>query len=163
LRAVAPGGTRVLNESVLRGLRITDDLIDRLTLRESAEIERRERAYRRGMPAPAMLGRTVIIVDDGLATGASMRAAIASVRRARAQSVVVAVPTGSAQTCEELREEADSVICLTTPEPFLAVGLWYEDFSPTSDEEVRALLARATRERERAHPTAQNEKGAPHA
>jgi predicted phosphoribosyltransferase len=161
--AVAPGGTRVLNESVLKGLRFADDLVDRLALREAAEIEHRERAYRRGIPAPAMLGRTVIVVDDGLATGASMRAAIASVRRAGAHRVIVAVPTGSAQTCDELREEADGVLCLSTPDPFLAVGLWYEDFSPTSDDEVRALLARATRERERSHPAVETEKGARHA
>jgi predicted phosphoribosyltransferase len=159
--AVAPGGTRVLNESVLRGLRIPDDLIERVTVREAAEIERRERVYRRGTAAAAVLGRTVIVVDDGLATGASMRAAIASVRRAGAQRTIVAVPTGAAQTCDELREIADAVVCLTTPEPFLAVGLWYEDFSPTSDDEVRALLARAARERERSRP-AQAEKGARH-
>jgi predicted phosphoribosyltransferase len=159
--AVAPGGTRVLNESVLKGLHIPDDLIDRLTIRDVAEIARREQAYRRGKTAPPVLGRRVIIVDDGLATGASMRAAIAWVRRGAAQGTVVAVPTGSAQTCEELRQLADAVVCLTTPEPFLAVGLWYEDFSPTSDDEVRALLDRATRERERSRP-AQSEKGARH-
>jgi putative phosphoribosyl transferase len=146
MAAVAPGGTLVVNEDVVARLRIPESLIGQVAARETAEIERRERAYRTGLPPPRVRDRTAIVVDDGLATGASIRAAVLSLRRAGAKRVIVAVPTGSEDTCDELRRDADDVVCMTTPEPFVAVGQWYEDFSPTTDDEVRELLARASRE-----------------
>jgi putative phosphoribosyl transferase len=144
--AVATGGVRVLNEQVVRALGIPNDVIDAVTKAEWQEIQRRERAYRGARPAPDVSGRTIILVDDGLATGATMHAAIAALRQQQPGRIVVAVPTASREVCEAFRAAADDVICAITPEPFRAVGLWYEDFSQTSDEEVRELLARAERE-----------------
>jgi predicted phosphoribosyltransferase len=141
--AIASGGVRVLNEEVMRAVRIPPQMIEAVTQRELRELERREREYRGGRPPPDVRGKTVILVDDGLATGATMQAAVKALRQMRPGRLVVAVPTGSPQTCEQLRSEADEVICAIEPEPFHAVGLWYEDFSQTSDEEVRDLLARA--------------------
>jgi predicted phosphoribosyltransferase len=163
--AVAPGETIVLNDSVVRALRIPPQVVEEITRREVAVVERRERAYRRGVNTPpsSVSGRTVIIVDDGLATGASMRAAIACMRHAGARRVIVAVPTGSAETCQELQKDADDVVCLTNPEPFLAVGLWYDDFTPTTDEDVRDLLARAGEERQRTQREHTAHGGAHHA
>jgi predicted phosphoribosyltransferase len=108
--------------------------------RELAEVERRERAYRRGRPPPELRGKVVILIDDGLATGATMRAAALAARKLGPEQVVVAVPVAADQTCDELRDDADDVVCAFTPEPFSAVGLWYENFEQTSDEEVRELL-----------------------
>jgi predicted phosphoribosyltransferase len=163
--AVGPGGIIVLNDNIVRSLRIPAHVVEELTRRESAEVERREHLYRGGMSdlASTVTGRNTIVVDDGLATGASMRAAIASLWHAGARRVVVAVPTGSAETCEELRGEADDVACLMTPEPFFAVGLWYDDFSPTTDEDVRELLARAAAERPRFQRERVAREGARHA
>jgi predicted phosphoribosyltransferase len=141
--AVATGGVRVLNEQVVRGLGIPDDVIEAVTVWERRELTRRERLYRGDRPAPDVRGKTVILVDDGLATGASMHAAIAALRQQEPARIVVAVPTAARETCDAFRAEVDDVICATTPEPFHAVGLWYEDFSQTTDEEVRELLARA--------------------
>jgi predicted phosphoribosyltransferase len=141
--AIATGGVRVLNDGVIALAGVSGRDIDATTARERVELERRERAYRNDRAPPDLRGRTVILVDDGLATGATMRAAVGAVRRQNAAAVVVAVPTASADTCDALRTEADEVLCLTTPEPFGAVGLWYEDFSATTDDEVRELLARA--------------------
>ena len=118
-------------------------MIDAVAAREQQELARRERLYRGGRPPPEVRGRTVILVDDGLATGATMRAAVAALRQLQPARIVVAVPTASPETCEEMKAEVDEVICAITPEPFHAVGLWYEDFSQTTDEEVRDLLARA--------------------
>jgi len=143
--AIASGGMRLLNESVVRGLRISPEAIDRVTEAEQAELERREREYRDDRPAPDLRGKSVIVIDDGLATGASMRAAVVALRRQRPARLVVAVPVAAASTCEEFRYEVDEVVCAFTPEPFHAVGLWYEDFSQTTDEEVRVLLDRAAR------------------
>jgi predicted phosphoribosyltransferase len=141
--AVATGGVRVLNDEVVRGLEIPDDVIDAITVWERQEVARRERLYRGDRLIPDVRGRTVILVDDGLATGASMHAAVAALRQQGPARIVVAVPTAARETCDALRAEVDDVVCAITPEPFHAVGLWYEDFSQTTDEEVRELLARA--------------------
>jgi putative phosphoribosyl transferase len=148
--AIASGGVRVLNQNVLRLLHLDEATVEQITRSEQRELERREQLYRGERPAPEVRGRTVILVDDGLATGQTMLAAIKALKTRRPQRLVVAVPTAAADTCEDLRAEADEVICATTPEPFRAVGLWYEDFSQTSDEEVRELLARA--QADAAHP-----------
>ena len=143
--AVATGGVRVLNDEIVNGLRIPDDVVDAVTAWQQQELARREQLYRGDRPAPDVRGRTVILVDDGLATGATMHAAIAALRRQQPARIVVAVPTAPPEMCEALRAEVDDVICAITPQPFRSVGLWYEDFSPTTDEEVRELLARAAR------------------
>jgi putative phosphoribosyl transferase len=139
--AIASGGTRVLNDDVVRHLGIPSSTIDRVAAAEQRELERRERAYRGDRPALDVRGRTVILVDDGLATGASMRAAAAAVRQQDPAAVMVAVPTAARETCDDLRREVDEIVCAIMPEPFYAVGLWYQDFSQTTDEEVRQLLA----------------------
>jgi predicted phosphoribosyltransferase len=153
--ALGPKGARVLNREVVSLFHIPAAVIEGVAAREQAEAERREREYRHGQPPVDVAGRTVVLVDDGLATGASMRAAIAYVRGAGAARVVVAVPVGASEICEELRRDADEVVCQKTPESFFAVGQFYEDFSPTSDEEVRRLLGRAAEQRpppQRANP-----------
>jgi len=141
--AVATGGVRVLNEQVVHALNIPDHVIDAVTASEQQELARRERLYRGDRPPPDVRGRTVTLVDDGLATGASMHAAIAALRRQQPAHIVVAVPIAAPETCDALRAEVDDVVCAITPEPFHAVGLWYDDFSQTTDEEVGDLLARA--------------------
>jgi predicted phosphoribosyltransferase len=138
--AVASGGVRILNESVVRTLRLQPELIDRVARVELQELARQEHAYRLDRPPLDVRGRVVILVDDGLATGASMRVAVAALRRRGPARLVVAVPTAPTETCRELEEEVDEVVCAATPEPFMAVGLWYEDFSQTTDEEVEELL-----------------------
>jgi predicted phosphoribosyltransferase len=139
--AIASGNVRVMNEEVLESYPVSRAAIDAVTRAERAELERRERAYRDGRPLVPVEGRVVILVDDGLATGSTMRAAVLAARRLRPARVVVAVPVGAWQACRALREVADEVVCAFTPEPFSAVGLWYADFSQTTDEEVRHLLA----------------------
>ena len=141
--AVATGGVRVLNEAVVRALNISEEQINAVTEAELRELERRERAYRGSRPAPQIRDRTIILVDDGLATGATMYAAIVALRQQHPKKIVVAVPTASPETCDEFRRVSDEVVCAITPEPFYAVGLSYKDFSQTTDEEVRDLLARA--------------------
>ena len=141
--AIATGGVRVLNDSVVRMLDIDSADIEAITLSEQDELARRELLYREGRPAPEVGSHTLLVVDDGLATGSTMRVAVQALRALRPTRIVVAVPTASAETCEQMRSEADEVVCLQTPEPFRAVGLWYEDFSQTSDDEVRELLAHA--------------------
>jgi len=140
--AVATGGVRVLNDQLVERLGIPEHIIDAVAARERRELARRERLYRGGRPPPDVRGRTVILVDDGLATGATMHAAIQALRQQNPARIVVAVPTASPETCEEMKARADDVICAITPEPFHAVGRWYQDFSQTTDEEVAALLAR---------------------
>lgn len=142
--ALASGDARVLSDEIVRELRMTDETIRHISEVERRELTRRERLYRKGRGPLDVRGRTAILVDDGVATGSTMRAAVAAVRARGAGRIVVAVPTGSPDVCEALRAEADELVCLTTPEPFHAVGLWYQDFRPTSDEEVRRLLAEAT-------------------
>ena len=140
--AVATGGVRVLNDQLVEQLGIPDQMIDAVAARERQELARRERLYRGGRRPPDVRGRTVILVDDGLATGATMYAAIEALRKQNPGRIVVAVPTASPETCEEMKAKADHVICAITPDPFQAVGRWYQDFSQTSDEEVADLLAR---------------------
>jgi putative phosphoribosyl transferase len=143
LGAIASGGSRALNPEVIQGLDIPQWVIEDITAREQHELDRRERRYRGNRPGIDVRGRTVILVDDGLATGATMRAAIAALRQQQPARIVMAVPVAPPPVCRELGTQADEAICLLTPEPFLGVGRWYDDFSPTTDEEVRSLLERA--------------------
>jgi len=148
--AIASGGTRVLNTSLLRRLHIPEDAVDAVASRELRELQRRESAYRGSNPPPSARDRTVILVDDGLATGATMHAAAAALRAQEPKRIVVAVPVGAPSSCEEFGGVVDEVVCAETPEPFHAVGQWYDDFSQTTDEEVRRLLEVSRRE----HPGA---------
>lgn len=138
--AIASGGVTVLDDEVIQTMGVSEQALDAVMARERKELARREALYRRE-PSSTIEGRTVILVDDGLATGSTMRAAIASVKRRLARAVVVAVPVAASETCEMIRQEADDVICLATPEIFRAVGLWYQDFPQVSDDEVREALA----------------------
>lgn len=144
--AIATGGVRVLNEEVVSGLRIPVPLIEESAAREQRELERRERAYHAGRPPRQPSGKTVILVDDGLATGATMKAAVAALRRLFPRRIVVAVPVGSVDAYREIGEVADEVVCVATPEPFHAVGVWYERFSQTTDDEVVDLLELSEKE-----------------
>ena len=140
--AIASGGVRVMNRDVLDYMSIPLQMIDRVAEREQRELERREREYRGARPPLDVRGKTVIIVDDGLATGSTMRAAVNALRKMEPRAVIVAVPLAAKSTCEEFRRDpaVDDIVCLRTPEPFQAVGLWYEDFAQTSDAEVHELL-----------------------
>ncbi|MBI2876198.1 MAG: phosphoribosyltransferase [Candidatus Tectomicrobia bacterium] len=144
--AIATGGVRVLNQEIVQRLRIPDEMVDAVAAMEQRELERRRSIYRDDRPFPQIRDRTVILVDDGLATGSTMRAAVAAIRQQQPAHIVVAVPTAAHETCEEFRSEVDEIVCAITPEPFYAVGLWYEDFSQITDEEVRDLLERAASE-----------------
>src|SRR5215469_16974870 len=146
--AIASGGVRVLNEDVMRAIPHADQAIEALTARETAELQRREQLYRHGRPGPELRDRIAILVDDGLATGATMRAAVKALRQSGAAKIIVAVPVGPPDTCDEIAKEADDAICLSTPPFFQAVGQYYEDFSQTSDDQVRELLSQAARARE---------------
>jgi putative phosphoribosyl transferase len=141
--AIASGGVRVLNRDVIESLQISAPIIDAVAAYEQRELERQQRAYRGDVPFPNLAGRTVIIVDDGLATGSTMRAAVRALRQSGPVRVVVAVPVGAAETCRSLRDEADEVVCTTVPQDFHAVSLWYNEFSQTTDQEVRSLLEAA--------------------
>jgi len=141
--AIATGGVRFLNTDMITVLGLSDEVVEATTARERRELERRERRYRGDRPLPAVRGQTVILVDDGLATGSTMRAAIEALRRLEPARIVVAVPVADQTTCEEIAAEADEVVCARTPRRFRAVGLWYTDFSQTTDDEVRDLLRRA--------------------
>ena len=141
--AIASGGVRVLNDDAVRALRIPENVIERVAARELQELQRRERSYRGNRPAPDVRGRTIILIDDGLATGSTMRAAIAALRKLGPERIVVAVPVGAAETCAEFQGEADEAICGEMPEPFYAVGVWYSEFSQTTDREVHDLLENA--------------------
>lgn len=144
--ALGSGGVRLLNEDIVHMYRVPPQEIERVATAELQELQRRTEAYRGARPFPDVTGRTVILVDDGLATGASMRVAVQALRREQPGRIVVAVPVGAAETCKALREEADDVVCAITPEPFYAVGLWYQDFEQTSDGEVSALLQQSLRD-----------------
>jgi len=143
--AIASGGVRVLNREVLDYLPVSNKLIDAVTTREMQELQRREREYRGKRPPLDVKGKTVIVVDDGLATGSTMRAAVTALRNMKPRLIIIAVPVAAEGTCNDFRTEgiADEVVCLRTPEPFQAVGLWYADFAQTTDDEVRELLDRA--------------------
>jgi predicted phosphoribosyltransferase len=144
--AIASGGVRVLNRELVEGLGIPEEVIDQVARREQEELRRRERLFRGERPPPDLRGKTVILVDDGLATGSTMRSAVRAIKQQSPAQVIVAVPVAARSTCEELQDVVDKVVCAVTPFPFFAVGQWYADFRETSDEEVRELLARAARE-----------------
>ena len=143
--AITTGGVRVLNDEIVDALRIPNTIIERVTAREHAELERRERVYRGGRPAPVLRDQTVILVDDGLATGTTLRAAIAVVRAQRPAQIIVAVPVAAADSLAALRPLVDALVWVLAPEPFDALGRWYADFAPTTDAEVCELLARGAR------------------
>jgi len=141
--AIATGGIRIVHEGIIRELRISPQTVDLVTANERNELERRERLYRGDRPAPFVKDCIVIVVDDGLATGSTMKAAVAALRQQQPARIIVAVPTAPAETCAELRTTADDIVCPLTPEPFYAVGGSYADFRQTTDEEVRELIRRA--------------------
>jgi putative phosphoribosyl transferase len=138
--AIAEGGVEVLSRDLIHQLGIPDALVERVAVRERLELERRDAVYRGNRGAVPLHDRTVILVDDGLATGSTMQAAILALRQRKPKRIIVAVPVGAKETCQSLARSADEVVCVATPDPFNAVGLWYEDFSQTSDDEVRRLL-----------------------
>jgi putative phosphoribosyl transferase len=141
--AIAPGGIRVLDEEVIGLMGISDQVIETVSAREQDELRRRELAYRGHIAPPQVSGKTAIVVDDGIATGSTMRAAIAALRQQCPSKLIVAVPTASPSSCDELRTIADEVVTVITPEPFFAVGCWYAIFDQTSDDEVRRLFQRS--------------------
>jgi putative phosphoribosyl transferase len=141
--AIASGGVRLINDDVVREYSVSDAEIDAVIEVEERELERRERTYRDGRPLPSVEGRTVILVDDGLATGASMQVAVLAVREQSPGKIIVAVPVAAAETCDEFRLHVDEIVCVQTPDPFYAVGIWYEDFDQTTDQEVHDLLSAA--------------------
>lgn len=144
--AIASGGVRVLNSDVVRMLSIPDEVINFVAKREFQELQRREQHYRGNRPAPDVSDRTVILIDDGLATGASMRAAVAGLRAQHPARIVIAVPTAAPETCKAFQSEVDEIVCAVTPELFHGVGRWYEDFSQVTDEEVRTYLREANQQ-----------------
>lgn len=161
--AIASGGVRVINEEVVRWYGISDRAIEAVARDEQRELERREREYRRGRSMADLTKKIVILVDDGLATGSTMRAAIRAVRQHDPARVIVAVPVGAPSTCAEFADVTDETICARTPEPFSAVGLWYRDFSQTTDEEVHTLLEEHARSREGQHRSRDHAERRPHA
>jgi putative phosphoribosyl transferase len=147
--AIASGGVRVMNENVMSQINISTEAIEAVARREEMELKRREEAYRDNRPRLDVKDRTVILIDDGLATGATMRAAVAALRKQKPGRIVIAVPVAAQDTCDEFRADVDEIICGITPAPFHAVGVWYEDFSQTTDEEVQQLLRAAYRQAEK--------------
>jgi putative phosphoribosyl transferase len=143
--AIASGGVRVFNGEVVNALRIPDEVIDAVSAEELAELQRREKVYRAGLPPLDVEGKTIIVVDDGIATGSTMLAAVSALRQLNAARIIIAAPVVAASTYREMQRHADEVIAVILPERFYAVGQWYEDFSQTSDEKVRELLAQAIR------------------
>jgi putative phosphoribosyl transferase len=141
--AIAAGGVRILNRGVVRALRISEERIDAVAEAEMKELQRRDHEYRGALPPADVAGRTVILIDDGLATGSTMRAAAAAVSARHPARLVIAVPVGARESCTSLLDAADEVVCVETPDPFYGVGMWYEHFSQTTDDEVRELLQRS--------------------
>ena len=144
--ALATGGVMMLNEELARSLRISPEAIERVAIAERQELERRDRVYRGDRPAADLSDRTVILVDDGIATGSTIKAAISTIKQQQPERIVVAIPVAPPEVCRELKEEVDEVVCLLTPEWLSAISLWYENFLPTTDAEVRHLLARTMKE-----------------
>jgi predicted phosphoribosyltransferase len=142
--AIATGGVRILDRQLIQMYGVPADAIELVTTQERQELARRERLYRDDRPPPDVRGRTAILIDDGLATGSTMRAAVEALREEGARKIVVAVPVAPIDTCEAMKDEVDEIVCAVTPEPFRAVGIWYADFGETTDEEVRELLALAS-------------------
>ncbi len=143
--AIALGGIRVLNADIVSGLHVPPEVVEVVTAEQQRELTRRERLYRGDRPFPDLRGRVVILVDDGIATGATIRAAIAVVRQQQPARIVIAVPVASASTCDELRKEVDELVCALEPEELYGIGLWYEQFPQLGDDDVRGLLAKAWR------------------
>jgi putative phosphoribosyl transferase len=141
--AIASGGVRVLNDDVITGLQISQQDIEKVAVRELKELQRRDRVYRRDRPQPDIANRTVILVDDGMATGSSMRSAIATLKPQHPAALIVAIPVAAQQACNKLKTEVEEVVCLMKPKPFHAIGLWYKDFPQTTDKEVRKLLTQS--------------------
>jgi predicted phosphoribosyltransferase len=148
--AIASGGIRIVSEDIVAAFAIPERVIATVAANEEDELDRRERIYRDQQPPPVVRGRRIILVDDGLATGSTMRAAAAALREQQPERLIVAVPVAPSSTCAELSREVDEVCCLLTPEPFFSVGIWYRDFTQTTDEEVRSLLADSVRRQEAA-------------
>ena len=144
--AIGTGGIMVLNEDLVRSLRISQKAIEQVVVREWQELERRDRVYRGSRPVPDFGHRTIILVDDGIATGSTLKAALSNIKQQQPKRIIVAVPVAPPDVCKELKEEVDEVVCLLTPEWLYSISLWYDDFSPTTDEEVRNLLAQNVRE-----------------
>jgi putative phosphoribosyl transferase len=144
--AIASGGVRVLNEDIIHALNIPEEMVNRIAQQEFQELQRREQSYRGDRSAPSLRDRTALLVDDGLATGASMRAAVTGVRTQHPARIVIAVPTAAPETCNALEFAVDEIVCAMTPEPFFGVSRWYADFRQTTDEEVRTFLEEATRQ-----------------
>jgi putative phosphoribosyl transferase len=145
--AIASGGQRLLNEDIVHELQIPDSAIAKIEAREETELRRREREYRDGRPMPEIEGKTVIVVDDGLATGATMRVAALALRQMHPARLIGAAPVGAQSVCDEMQTVFDEMVCVETPEPFFGVGFWYDNFEPTSDDEVRSLLQRVVSRR----------------
>lgn len=146
--AIAEGGIVFLNDAVVNYLSISEEIIDQTAERERKELARRQKLYRNGRLPPRITGRTVLVIDDGVATGATMKAALKAIRRKEPSVLVAAIPVGAQSSCEELKSEADEVVCLSMPEPFMSVGYWYEDFEQVEDNEVTELLQKAFEKRE---------------
>ena len=144
--AIATGGIKVLNEGLVRSLKISQKALEEVANKEQQELERRERLYRGDHPVPDLSHRTIILVDDGIATGSSIEAAISTIKQQQPERIIVAVPVAPPDVCQELKEEVDEVVCLLTPEWLYSISLWYDDFSPTTDAEVRLSLARTMEE-----------------
>ena len=141
--AIASGGVRLLNRETIRSWQISKRAIESITAQEQRELERRENAYRDDRPKPVIKGKTILLIDDGLATGATMHAAVTALRQQHPARIVIAVPTAAPSTCAQFRHEVDEIVCAITPDPFEAVGRWYKDFTQTTDDQVRDLLRRA--------------------
>ncbi|WP_066384231.1 MULTISPECIES: phosphoribosyltransferase [unclassified Anabaena] len=141
--AIASGGVRIINQQIVNELNFSEEVIARVAAQEQRELERREAMYRGDEPFPELQGRTVILVDDGLATGATMWAAVLAVRQKQPKEIVIAVPVAASETCQQLENKVEKIVCAATPSPFYSVGMWYEEFPQTTDEQVRELLKKA--------------------
>lgn|SRR5487761_75457 len=160
--ALATGNVRILNENIVRSMHISDATIDRVTAREQKELDRRESLYRNNHPAYDVQGRTILLVDDGIATGATMAAAIKALKQQQPAQIIVAVPTAPPSTCQELVEEGIEIVCVMQPEPFFGVGYWYEQFPQVSDDEIASMLEQAGQEQPATEVKQKRAKGRSH-